>query len=223
MGWVDDRLRRFRSVTVERIGLVVGGLACLTVTPWFALAYFPAYGRFDESPPPWADWADWPNLISGDPVDVYNRFGIIFGIGLLVVAGSLGLLARRSTVEGRGVRRAWMVVSGGFGAVAVGSLLEYGFGEFIDPSLGFFIELLGFVAMTIGTVLLGWLLRRESGLGIVASLAVGVSGLVAIAIGVVLVGHIPSGPALVPLIVVVLFGFAGLPRVSIGRALPEHP
>ena len=208
---------------LARIGLVVGGLACLLITPWFALAYFAAYGGTDEIPPPWKDWVDWPVLISGDAEAVYNRYGVIFGVGLLVVVVSLAGLVRRSTVKDSGIRRSWMLIVGGLGAVAFGSLLEYGFGDYIDPSFGFSAELLGFVAVMIGTGLLGRFLRKEADLGTVASVGVGISGFLAVAIGVVLVGHLPSGPALIPLIAAVIFGLTGLPKLcSYHRAPPSE-
>jgi len=214
-------------MTWERAGLVVGGLVCLVVTPWFALAFFPAYGASGEVPPPWAEWIDWPTLISGSTaVDTYNRYGVIFGVSLVVVALSLAVLARRSTDSGSGVRRSWNVIAAGLGAVAVGSLVEYGFGSVVDASYGFLIENLGFVVVIVGTVLLGVSLRREAGASRPVSAAIAASGLVGIIIGILLVGHLPSGAAFVPPIACVVFGFTGLPTPNTTRTsepLPPRP
>jgi hypothetical protein len=155
-----------------------------------------------------------------------NRYGVIFGVSLVVVALSLAVLVRRSTDSGSGVRRSWNVIAAGLGAVAVGSLVEYGFGSFVDASCGFLIENLGFVVVIVGTVLLGVSLRREAGASRPVSAAVAASGLVGIIIGILLVDHLPSGAAFVPLIACVVFGFTGLPTPDTTRAsvplTPRH-
>jgi hypothetical protein len=207
----------------QRVALVVAGVACLLVTPWFALAYFSAYGGVTEAPPPWGDWVDWPALISGDPVDVYNRYGVFFGAAMLVAVVAFAALIRASTVQGSRTRRAWNVVVGGLGAAAVGSLLEYGLGDVIDPGFGFFAELLGFAAVIVGTVLLGGALRSEANVPLMAAVPAGLSGFLAVALGVGLVGHIPSGPAFFPLGVLVVMGLRGMPRNTTGSAVLPQP
>lgn len=196
----------------ERIGLVAGGLVCLLLTPWFALAYFSAYGvSAGETPPSWADWFEWPTLITADtPVSLYNRYGIIFGVALAVLVISLAVAVSREVV-GTGLRTAWTVITAGLGAVAVGSILEYGFGDLVDPGWGFGLENLGFLTVIIGTVLLGVFLKREDRAGVAASSVVAVSGLIAVAVGLLLIGHLPSGPALLPILGCVVIGFTGIP------------
>ena len=212
------------SERLQRIAVVAGGVACIVVTPWFALAYFGAYGRsVGEAPPPWETWVDWPELISGDRVDVYNRYGVFFGAALLVAVVAFAALMRDATVDGGRIRRAWNVIVGGLGAAAVGSLLEYGLGDVIDPGFGFFAELLGFVAVIVGAVLLGRALRAEAHLGRTGGIAIGVSGFVAVALGVAAVGHIPSGPAFFPLIGLVWFGMRGIPQRLTGAAERPQP
>lgn len=207
---------------LERAALVAGGVVCIVLTPWFSLAYVSAYGGVTETPPPWEEWVDWPELISGTPVDVYNRYGVLFGAALLIAAVAFAGLVRDSTVEGSRIRRAWTVIAAGLGAAAVGSLLEYGFGDVIDPGYGFMAELLGFLAVVIGGVLLGRALRSEAHLGRAAALAVGLSGFIAVVLGAALVGHIPSGPAFFPLIVLVGFGLWRVPCSLTGGAdLPQ--
>lgn len=204
---------RFVRVSWERIGLVGGGLVCLLATPWFALAYSSAYGvSAGEAPPPWADWFDWPTLITADTsVSVYNLYGIIFGVALAVVVVSLAVAVRREVAAGTATRRAWRVITAGLGAVAVGSILEYGFGDYLDPTWGFLLENLGFLTVIIGTVLLAVPLKRENRVGLAAGIVVAVSGLVGMAVGLVLIGHLPSGPALIPILVCVVIGFTGIP------------
>ena len=48
-------------------------------------------------------------------VSVYNRYGIIFGVGLGVAAVSLAVAVRTEVVAGTVARRLWMVITGGLG------------------------------------------------------------------------------------------------------------
>lgn len=202
----------------DRVGLVVGGVTCLLVTPFFALAYYPAFASFGEVPPPWAAWLTWPEIVTGDPVMVYNTYGTVFGIALLVVVVSLASLVRDTTAPGSSVRRSWGVVVGGLAAVAVGSILEYGF-EILS---GFLIEIVGFLILIVGMITLGFSLRRDVGSKPWKSLLVGVSGLAAVVVGVALVGHLPSGPAFVPVAASVLIGLTGLPFAATTISAPAR-
>jgi hypothetical protein len=193
-------------VRLERIGLVVGGVICLVVTPLLALAYYPAFGSNGETPPPWADWIDWPTPITGDAVSVYNGYGTFFGLALTVVVVSLAVTVKNSTALGTETRGSLIVLVGGLGAVAVGSVLEYGLGVLT----GFGLEILGFLVLIGGMVLLGISLRRESHLARWKSVIVSLSGLIAAFVGTGLVGHLPSGPALLFVVACVAVGFVGL-------------
>jgi hypothetical protein len=193
-------------VSLERVGLVVGGVICLVVTPFLALAYYPAFGSYGETPPPWADWISWPTPITGDAVSVYNGYGTIYGLALVVVVVSLAVLVRNSTALGTETRGSLIVLVGGLGAVAVGSVLEYGL-EFLP---GFGLEILGFLVLIGGMVLLGMTLRREFRLAQWKSVVVSLSGFVAVLVGTGLVGHLPSGPALLFVVACVAVGFMGL-------------
>jgi hypothetical protein len=191
----------------DRIGLAVGGVACIVVTPFLALAYHPAFASPGEVPPDWADWIAWPTPVTGDPVSVYTTYGTVFGIALVLVTVCLLSLVRRSTAPHTDQRRAWSVVTTGLGAAAVGSVAEYGF-ELLP---GFLLELLGFLVVVTGVVLLGVAVRREAGRSLWASALVAVSGLGAVSVGTALVGHLPSGPALLLVAACVVFSVVGLP------------
>ncbi len=191
----------------------------MVLSDWSSLPrsrFYPAYGsEFGEPLPPWSEFVDWPVLFPGsDPVDTYNRHGIVFASALLVVVLSLAVLLRTIHPERVQTRRSGWVIVGGLGAVAVGSFLEYGFEKYLDASFGFLLELLGFLAVIIGMIRLGMSLRREAGLGIPAATAIGASGFVGIIIGIGLVGHLPSGPALIPMLTAVVIGFSGLPAAA---------
>jgi hypothetical protein len=84
------------GVLAARIGLVVGGLVCLAVTPQFALAYFRAYGAAEgEIANGWIEQVDWPTWVSGlNAISTYKRYGVIFGFALAVVVISLGVVVR---------------------------------------------------------------------------------------------------------------------------------
>jgi len=201
---------RLRQARFARIGAVIGGMTCVAITPWFALSYFGAYGASSgERPPPWADWIDWPSLISGsNAIDTYNRYGIVYGLSLALVVVSLYLVFASARLSSN-VRRSVNIVLAGLGSAAFGSVLEYGFGKYLDAGFGFFAELLGFFTVIVATALLGVGMWRAGGSRLVAAVAAS-SGLVAIIVGTGLVGHLPSGPGLVPAIAAVAIGLFDL-------------
>ena len=83
-------------VVTARVGIVVGGLVCVAVTPQFALAYFRSYGfREGEIANAWIRQFDWPTWVSGlDAIATYKRYGVIFGFALAVVVISLSVVVR---------------------------------------------------------------------------------------------------------------------------------
>lgn len=210
----------FVPTGLERAGMVVGGLVALIVTPSFSRAYFSAYGySIGEQPPPWlaSDW--WPVLLPGsNRVDTYNRHGVVFGIAMLVAAVSFGLYLRRTVAPGTGVRRAWRITVFALLAVAIGSILEYGLGNLVDPGYGFGLELIGFLAIVVGTIRLAIALRREQEMPLPALVLVALSGLIVVIAGMLLVGHIPSGPASLMLVFLIVVGVNGLPSSVRGQS-----
>ncbi len=127
------------GVRVARVALVVGSVMCLALTPPFAMAYYWAYGYSNgESPPGWLAGADWPTWISGpDWISTYKRHGVVFGLALFAVVAALAKFVAPHKVKSRRQRRAWWLIIGGLGAVATGSVLEYGIPEDVfDPSNG---------------------------------------------------------------------------------------
>lgn len=218
----ESPLDRSVGLTAARVGLVVGGLVCLVVTPQLTTTYYFAYGRTGGDPPPpeWLSNVGWPNWFDGSgAVAEYKSYGVVFGCALLLVAVSLGVVVGKRSVKGRKERRAWRLIVGGLGAVGVGAVSEYGIPEdLLDPGNGFGLELLGFLVVIGGTLFLGWALYREAGLGAVACLGIGAVGPVGIALGFSLIGHIPSGPAAPLVITAILIGAVGLP----GTARPSR-
>lgn len=204
-----------------RAGLVFGGVLGLLVTPSFALSFYPAYGsEFGEEPRGWLEALNDPltdlGLLGGDPVAAYTRHGKVFGVALLAVVVSMVVLLR-STRSGMGSRerRAWYVTLGGLGLATLGT-----FGDYALPqdnwwaNTGFGFELLGFLVVMIGTVMLGVALRRETGLSRLRALAVGALGPAGVVAGTVIVAHLPSGPALFFLVTAIAIGVVGLPVVD---------
>jgi uncharacterized membrane protein len=203
------------GVLAARIGLVVGGLVCLAVTPQFALAYFRAYGAAEgEIANGWIEQVDWPTWVSGlNAISTYKRYGVIFGFALAVVVISLGVVVRSRKGKGNWERRGWRVAVGGLGTVATGSLVEYGISEdvFFDSTNGFALELIGFLLIMIGTPILGWALRREAGVGRMKAIGVALIGPVGVVAGVAINGHLPGGPAMPIIVTAMIVGITGLP------------
>jgi uncharacterized membrane protein len=213
----DIRERRSAGVVAARIGLVVGGTTCLVVTPSFASAYYLAYGRgVGESPPP--DWLAGigPSWFAGaTAVSTYNSYGVVFGFALMIVVISLGVVVNAREGKGTWESRAWRLIIGGLGAVAVGSLMEYGIPEdVLDPGYGFMLELAGFMIVAVGTIVLGWAVHREAGVGTIPSIGIALVGPVGIVAGTAIVGHLPSGPASLLMVAAIIIGAIGLPDTT---------
>jgi hypothetical protein len=201
-------------VVTARVGVVVGGLVCVTVTPQFALAYFRSYGfREGEIANAWIRQVDWPTWVSGlDAIATYKRYGVIFGFALAVVVFSLAVVVHSRKGKGKWERRGWRVAVGGLGAVAIGSLSEYGISEdLFDAGNGFGLELLGFLLIMIGTPILGLALSREAGVGRIKAVGIALIGPIGVIGGLVINGHLPSGPAMPIIVAAMVVGITGLP------------
>ncbi len=83
-----------------------------------------------------------------------------------------------------------------------------------DAGYGFGLELLGFLSIGIGTIVLGLAIRRESAAGRVESTAVALVGPVGIVAGTAITGHLPSGPALLLIATAIVIGVTGIPQAS---------
>lgn len=209
--------KRATGVLAARVGLVVGGLVCLAVTPQFALAYQRAYGAGEgETVKHWIKQVDWPTWVSGlDAIATYKRYGIIFGSTLAVIVLCLAVVVRSRKGKGKWERRGWWIAVGGLGAVAIGSLSEYGISEdLFDPSNGFGLELLGFFLIMIGTPILGRALRREAGVGRMKAIGIALIGPVGVVAGLAINGHLPGGPAMPIIVTAMIIGITGLPDTT---------
>jgi hypothetical protein len=192
----------------------VGGLLALAVTPVFSLAYFEAYGGPQESPPGWL-----ANLISTltdrgwlggvDPESQYNGYGRFYGLFLLMVLVGLLLLLRHRPHPGRWSAWGWATVVVGMGLATLGTFGDYS-GVGALSSL-FLFELLGFLVVAVGTVLLGVSLWREEGRRSLGSLVAAV-GPASLILGSAATGHFPSGPALLLMAAAIAVSILGLWR-----------
>ena len=172
----------YGSVGVARAGLMVGGLVGLVITPAFSLAYFAAYDPFG-SPPGWLESVDLSLVgAGGGRVAIYERHGIAYGLALLIVVVSLAVVVQTRVGIGRRERLAWRVILLGLGMVTAGTIGEYGvfggYGVSSDFWTGnaFGLEMLGFLVIAAGTVLLGRALRREATVGVVKSAGIAAVG-----------------------------------------------
>jgi uncharacterized membrane protein len=201
-----------RQLSLARTAMVFGALGCLVLTPGFAMAYFRAYGYgIGERPPDWLAGRDWPTWFSAvSAPSTSNRYGVLFGISLAVAVVGTAVVVFRSASMRRSL--GWKLTIGGLGSVAMGSLLEYGVPEdVLDAGYGFGLELLGFLSIAAGTVVLGRAAHRDGGAGVVHAVGIALVGPTAIVVGAAATGHLPSGPASGVLIVVLAIALAGLP------------
>jgi uncharacterized membrane protein len=211
------RQDRAFGVVAARIGLVVSGLVCLVLTPPLALAYQRAYGAGQgETVDGWIKQVEWPTWVAGlDAVSTYNRYGVMFGIALAVVVVCLAVVVRSRTGKGKWERRGWWLTVGGLGAVAAGSLSEYGIPEdLFDSSSGFALSMLGFLLIMIGTPVLAWAVRREVGVRLFKAIGIALIGPLGVIFGTAVNGHLPGGPATPLIITAMIIGITGLPDTA---------
>jgi len=178
-------------ITWAGLAAIVGGLTAIILTAPFATAYFSAYPGFDI-PPFWLPRLR-PTLDSlltfASPKMVYDFYGRIFNIVYLLflpAAFALHHLHREASSR---------VEKWGFAILVVGLLATFVgvAGDYWADGAGFFIELLGLLAITIGATLYGVVLLRSK---VVPSwcawllVACGPGAFIILP----LIGHIPSGP-----------------------------
>ena len=173
------------------LAAILGGVTAVILTPPFATAYFSAYPGFDI-PPFWLSLLR-PALRSvlafGPPIAVYNVYGRIFEfVYLLFLPAAFGL---HRLHQGAGSR----IEKWGFAILVVGLLGAFigVAGDYWADGAGFFIELLGLLAMVIGATVYGVAVLRSKVIpGWCAWLLIacgpGTFGFFP------LIGHIPSGP-----------------------------
>lgn len=214
-----------------RVGLIVGGVAGLMLTPPFALSFFPAYGRSSgEHRPGWLENLHEPlsdlGVFGTDWVATYTRYGKAYGVALLIVTVSLAVVVNNRSHKGRRETRAWRTIVAGLALTTVGTFGDYAFHQDGWSNWGFGLELLGLFVIAVGTPLLGWALRREADVSKVMAIGAGAIGPASVVVGGGLVGHIPSGTASLLLIVAIVIGVTGLPdntRSAMIRASATKP
>ena len=207
-----------RVSIVARTVVVAGGLVSVFLTPSFALAHFDAFA--DKVAPGWLTAVAWPRFFEGGTAaDDYRANGIAWGLALAVAAIALIVLVRALPLTLPRIRRGWMVLATGFGAVAVGTFAEYTITDAaLHPGYGFVVELIGFALIAAATVVIGVAARRELSLDMPTTLALAILGALALATGAIFLAHVPSGPALVPLVGLVIAVLSGHPNDGDVRA-----
>lgn len=210
---------------MPRLGLVIGGLGAVLLTPSFALSFFLSYGVPDEPAPGWLSSLAEPLTSAGllDPgsYDAYDGHGLLYLACWSLALG--GLVARSRHVRpgwSPRLRRGWSVLTGGLAAVLVGILGDYGAPTEVAGFLGFLVTGIGFLVASAGCVMVGWALHRDSRVGRPGAAVVGGLGLVSTVGGLALVGHIPSGPGLGFAVAAVILGVTRFPSRQVGTATP---
>ena len=176
----------------------------IILTPPFATAYFSAYPGFD-TPPFWLPRIR-PALDSlltfASPKMVYNVYGRVFNLVYLLflpAAFALHHLHRKASSR---------IEKWGFAILVVGLLATFVgvAGDYWVDGAGFFIELLGLLALAIGATLYGVALLRSK---VVPSWCAWL--LVACGAGMFvffpLIGHVPSGPTFLFAITWLMVGY----------------
>jgi hypothetical protein len=211
---------------LSRLGLFLGCVAGVLLTPIMALAYFGAYGYSEgESPLAWLAALEKPlrerGLLGPDVETVYDTYGVLFGVALAVAVASLAQtgLVRAGLADVR--RRGVQLVLVGLSVVTLGIFGDYAVGNDVIGAVGFALEGIGFLVAAVGAVLLTRAAAQRAGWSTVPAIFAVVAGPACMIVGTVLLGHVPGGPAvpfLMAGLVIATFGHdravSGPPRVG---------
>lgn len=172
---------------------VVGGLAAIAMTPAFATAYFRAYGG-ESQLPFWFDAVNPvldPLLTFAAPDRVYEIYGRLYNlVYLLLLPLVVALHDRHRDSPSRLEQCGYLLLTGGLVATTVGVAGDYWANE-----IGFTLELLGLLAMTVGVTT--WGVAMVRGRVVPARWAWLMVGCGPGAVATLLLaGHVPSGPTL---------------------------
>lgn len=174
------------------LAAILGGLAAIVLTLPFATAFFLAYPGEDPLP----FWFDSvaarldSQLRFASPNDVYETYGRLYNVVYLLFLPLVVAMHRgRGSLASRSETRGFVVLSSGLVATTFGVA-----GDYWGNGVGFPVEVLGLLAMSIGVTMWGIALVRSQAPVRWAWLfvACGPGALVT----TVLMGHIPSGPTL---------------------------
>lgn len=170
----------------------MGGLLAVVLTLPFASAFFVAYP--EDAPPGWIESLR-PELGSlltfSDPYAVYELYGRVYNlVYLLILPAVVGLHHPHRATGSPKETRAFRVLVTGLIATSIGVA-----GDYWLNGLGFPIEVLGLLAVIVGTTLYGVATLRSGVLPAWSAWLLIAGGPGAFA-GTALIRHIPSGPTL---------------------------
>lgn len=201
---------RSGSGSIDGVAAVAGGLLALIVTPLFAASYLSpdedAPNRLIEGVRSSME----PLLDFGSVERVYRTYGLAyFACAVLMF---IGFYAYRRRIALRGPdapHRALTIMFIGWLVFLVGLFGDYAISDRLGDvlhGLFFGVEMLGLLAILVGSTMLGLRLRRTQEPALVAWTLVLVVPLGIV--GVVLLGHLPSGQMLCVCLASVAMGFA---------------
>jgi hypothetical protein len=187
---------RSGSTSFGGVSAMAGGILALVITPIFATSYL---ASDEEATAPLID-AIRPSLeplLDFASVErVYRTYGLGYFFSALLMF--YGYYAFRSRIALRGPdapHRALTVLIVGWPIFLIGLLGDYGIGDAFGDALHwvfFLVEMLGLLAILVGSTMLGFRLRRMDVPSPMAWMLILVTP-IGIA-GVILLGHLPSGP-----------------------------
>jgi hypothetical protein len=169
-------------------------LIAVVLTVPFASAYFIAYPVEGEAPPDWLHSLE-PELGSlltfAEPETVYTLYGKVFNlVYLLILPAVFGLHHLHRGISSRREMRAFRVLVAGLVATFIGVA-----GDYWANGVGFPLEMLGLLAVIVGTTLYGVATLRAGVLPPWSSWLL-VAGGPGAFVGMALFRAIPSGPTL---------------------------
>lgn len=204
-----------RSMRWAGLAAVLGGLTAIVLTPPFATAYFLAFPGEDALPFWFASLE--PRLTSISSGDgVYGTYGRVYNlVYALFLPAVFGLHHLHRESGSRREKRGFVVLVVGLVATFVGVA-----GDYWANGIGFPIEVLGLLTMTIGVTIYGIALHRSRVVPRWCAWLFVACGPVAIVFAA-LIGHVPSGPTFPFALTWLAIGFMLLFNRGIRPASPD--
>jgi hypothetical protein len=213
-------MNQLKWLLLAGLTAILGSSIAILLTVPFAIAYFTAYPGFDV-PPFWIQPLKsvlTPILTFSSPINVYNVYGRIFNfVYLLFLPAVFALHHLHRAFSNKLEKWAFGIVSASLLATFTGVA-----GDYWMDGMGFFIELLGLLALNFGATLYGVVILRTNIFPKWCGWLM-VGCFPGIFVFMFLIGHIPSAPTFPFAVSWLMIGYVLLSNRPYNRAPVYQP